>query len=179
MVQVRPDPTVIAPVLVKLVAAFSVRSPPLTLIVPLLVCAAEAWLMVSDWLTVTVPWLSSCAVRLRGPLACAPGRAVMVPVAALVRVPLLTARVAPYPLLAAISSIAPLLVKPLATVSTASPRLTQGGPMHATLPPPATCSVEPLAVVSGPLTVLFPWTTTTPWLLSALLTVLAARFTVP
>ena len=67
--------------------------PPLTAIVPLLLAAPLTTFKVRARPNVTSPWLASSAVSVRPPLA--PATAVIVPVAALVRGPPVTVRVAP------------------------------------------------------------------------------------
>jgi hypothetical protein len=76
------------PVFVKLGVVplcVTVKSPAVPSIVPLFVCAALARLSVSGWLIVTNPWLSSWTPSVRTPPV--PTRLVIVPPAALVRMP--------------------------------------------------------------------------------------------
>ncbi len=133
--------------------------------VPLFVCATDALLVVSAWDTVMTPWLSSFAVRLRAPpepaseRICAPG--------ALTSVPAVTASVAEVAALL-VSSIAPLFVKPFATVSVE---------LNEALP--STRSVEPAAVVSAPFCVADEITTSVPLFANACATLPAVRVSVP
>jgi hypothetical protein len=94
--KVRPLPMSSVPVVVKVGVVpgwLTVRLPPTRLMVPLLRWAAELLARVKLWLTVSVPWLSSWALRLRDPPPL-PGTMLMTPSAALLRLPLVTKRLA-------------------------------------------------------------------------------------
>src|SRR5262249_28898175 len=100
---------------------------------------------------VRAPRLSSWAAKMRLPPP-APGRALRLAPAALTSVPLVTAKVGLQVGAVFVSSMAPLLVKPLSTVREAPPSAAD------------TRRREPAAVVTVPLRALLPWATSVPWL---------------
>ena len=118
VVNARPAPIVRVPVLVRPPPLWlRSRFPPLTSSVPLFVWTPPVRPQVVACAIVIRPWLSTAALSVRVPPPSA--SAVIVAPGALTSVPAVTAKVVPKPGL--VSSIAPRLVKPVATVKVTKP----------------------------------------------------------